>query len=108
MATTTIEAPPIQVAETYQFSDMSKKPVEDTPMTDIPPEDARSEPRMGNDVYFKIFATGLSFFVSGINDGSTGPLLPYFIREYGLSTALVSVVYVIRTRTRSSLPKCWI
>lgn len=40
----------------------------------------------------KLVAAGFSFFVSGINDGSIGPLIPYIIREYNLTTAVVSIV----------------
>lgn len=38
----------------------------------------------------KLLSAGFSFFVAGVNDGSTGALIPYVIREYGISTAVVS------------------
>lgn len=43
----------------------------------------------------KLVSAGFSFFVAGVNDGSVGALIPYFMREYGISTTVVSTVYVI-------------
>ncbi|ROT42591.1 MFS general substrate transporter [Sodiomyces alkalinus F11] len=94
--TTTVEAPPIQgttLSEAYELRDVTKhgsKPPSMSSEQPGPPE----PPKIGFDVHFKIAATGLSFFVSGINDGSIGPLMPYFIRDHTLSTAVVSVIYV--------------
>lgn len=42
--------------------------------------------------YLKIMSAGFSFFVAGVNDGSIGALLPYVIREFHISTAIVSSV----------------
>ncbi|KAL2760009.1 hypothetical protein ACRALDRAFT_2116202 [Sodiomyces alcalophilus JCM 7366] len=92
MATTTVEAQPAKPLEAYELRDVKR--------TSKPPSNSSEQrepaepPKLGLDVYFKIAAAGLSFFVSGINDGSVGPLMPYFIREYNLSTAVVSTVYV--------------
>ncbi|PWY73052.1 MFS transporter, partial [Aspergillus heteromorphus CBS 117.55] len=41
----------------------------------------------------KLIASGFSFFVAGVNDGSLGSLLPYVLQTYGISTNLVVVVY---------------
>ncbi|KAM0254371.1 hypothetical protein ACHAQJ_006840 [Trichoderma viride] len=43
--------------------------------------------------YLKLISAGFSFFVAGANDGSIGALIPYIIREYNISTAIVSSVY---------------
>jgi hypothetical protein len=43
--------------------------------------------------YLKMFSAGYSFFVAGINDGSLGPIIPYLLREYKISTGTVSLVY---------------
>ncbi|KAL7920399.1 MFS general substrate transporter [Trichoderma austrokoningii] len=43
--------------------------------------------------YLRLIAAGVSFFVAGTNDGSIGALIPYVIREYNASTAIVSSVY---------------
>ncbi|KAK0117177.1 hypothetical protein ONS96_013010 [Cadophora gregata f. sp. sojae] len=43
--------------------------------------------------YLKLMSAGFSFFVAGVNDGSTGALVPYIIRDYGINTAIVSSVY---------------
>ncbi|KIL90219.1 hypothetical protein FAVG1_05949 [Fusarium avenaceum] len=41
----------------------------------------------------KIFSAGFSFFVAGVNDGSIGALIPHIIRDYNVTTAIVSSVY---------------
>ncbi|RBR06345.1 hypothetical protein FVER53590_07633 [Fusarium verticillioides] len=41
----------------------------------------------------KIFSAGFSFFVAGVNDGSIGALVPHIIRDYNVTTAIVSSVY---------------
>jgi fucose permease len=41
----------------------------------------------------KLLSAGFSFFVAGVNDGSTGALIPYVIRSYGITTAVVSSLY---------------
>ncbi|KAK4173220.1 major facilitator superfamily domain-containing protein [Triangularia setosa] len=41
----------------------------------------------------KLFSAAFSFFVSGVNDGSIGALIPYIIRSYGITTAIVSALY---------------
>ncbi len=43
-------------------------------------------------VHLKFLSAGFSFFVAGVNDGSLGALIPYVIRVYGLSTAIVSIM----------------
>jgi hypothetical protein len=40
----------------------------------------------------KIFSAGFSFFVAGVNDGSIGALIPHIIRDYDVTTAIVSSV----------------
>lgn len=42
--------------------------------------------------YLRLISAGFSFFVAGTNDGSIGALIPYVIREYNISTAIVSSV----------------
>lgn len=51
-------------------------------------------PRHGYDkaTYLKLLSSGFSFFVAGVNDGSVGALLPYVIREYNVTKAIVSSV----------------
>ena len=39
----------------------------------------------------KLLSALFSFFLAGINDGSVGSIIPYLIRDYGISTAIVSV-----------------
>ncbi|KAF5710645.1 bypass of stop codon 6 [Fusarium mundagurra] len=41
----------------------------------------------------KILSAGFSFFVAGVNDGSIGALVPHIIRDYNVTTAIVSSVY---------------
>ncbi|UKZ76777.1 hypothetical protein TrVFT333_004487, partial [Trichoderma virens FT-333] len=49
--------------------------------------------RLNKSLYLKLISAGFSFFVAGVNDGSIGALIPYVIREYDISTAIVSSVY---------------
>lgn len=41
----------------------------------------------------KLFTAAFSFFVAGVNDGSLGALIPHVIRDYEITTAVVSAVY---------------
>ncbi|KAH8912758.1 MFS general substrate transporter [Coniochaeta sp. PMI_546] len=41
----------------------------------------------------KLISSGFSFFVAGVNDGSIGALIPYVIRSYGITTAVISSLY---------------
>ena len=45
-------------------------------------------------LHLKLIASGFSFFVAGVNDGSLGSLLPYVLQSYHVSTGLVVVMYV--------------
>jgi hypothetical protein len=47
--------------------------------------------------YLKLICAGFSFFYAGTNDGTLGPLLPYMLQSYGLSTGLVTVMYTTRS-----------
>ncbi|AEO60330.1 hypothetical protein MYCTH_108475 [Thermothelomyces thermophilus ATCC 42464] len=38
-------------------------------------------------------SAGFSFFVAGVNDGSMGPLVPYFMRQYEINPTIVSVLF---------------
>jgi VIT1/CCC1 family predicted Fe2+/Mn2+ transporter len=57
----------------------------------------RATPPQGGDrvALLKLLSAGFSFFVAGVNDGSIGALIPYVIRDYGITAAIVSSVYVI-------------
>lgn len=44
-------------------------------------------------VKLKLISCCSSFLIAGLNDGSIGPLVPYFIEHYGISTGLVGVIY---------------
>ncbi|KAJ9602295.1 hypothetical protein H2200_013150 [Cladophialophora chaetospira] len=44
--------------------------------------------------HLKLICAGFSFFYAGTNDGTTGPLLPYMLERYSISTGLVTVIYV--------------
>ncbi|PTB62001.1 MFS general substrate transporter [Trichoderma citrinoviride] len=55
---------------------------------------AETESRsLDKSVYLKLISASFSFFVAGVNDGAIGALIPYFIREHNVSTAIVSSVY---------------
>ncbi|POR32205.1 Uncharacterized protein TPAR_07586 [Tolypocladium paradoxum] len=61
--------------------------------TDSRPPEQATQGRFDRATCLKLASVGFSFFVAGVNDGSIGALLPYVIREYGISTAIVSSVY---------------
>jgi hypothetical protein len=56
------------------------------------PSTTQSTSKTGRDwkLLFQLTSCGVSFFVAGVNDGSLGALLPYVIRSYGLTAAIVS------------------
>ncbi|KAM0405666.1 hypothetical protein HYE67_009997 [Fusarium culmorum] len=56
-----------------------------------PPQSASNKPNTVE--LLKIFSAGFSFFVAGVNDGSIGALVPHIIRDYDVTTAIVSSVY---------------
>jgi hypothetical protein len=58
---------------------------------ETPPEEGPDE-RLSKLAYLRLISAGFSFFVAGTNDGSIGALIPYIIREYNVSTAIVSSV----------------
>ncbi|PYI06957.1 MFS transporter [Aspergillus sclerotiicarbonarius CBS 121057] len=65
----------------------------DTGVTPVPPVDP-IDTTPEKSLYLKLIASGFSFFVAGVNDGSLGSLLPYVLQSYHISTGLVVVVYV--------------
>ncbi|KAG7152156.1 Bypass of stop codon protein 6 like [Verticillium longisporum] len=96
MATTTIELEPVQVHGSHDLSANPSKP--SSPR--LAPTEHRTqaigeeEPQgLSRATKLKLLAAGVSFFVSGTNDGSIGALVPYFIRDYELSTAVASIIY---------------
>lgn len=52
----------------------------------------------------KLVCAGFSFFLAGTNDGTTGPLLPYMLHEYNISTGLVTVMCVAHYTFLSHIP----
>lgn len=60
-----------------------------TPMDNTEPP---AELELTREIIFKLASTGLSFFFSGMNDGSLGALIPYLLHSYNIRTDLVSVV----------------
>ncbi|KAJ3947594.1 hypothetical protein N0V92_013202 [Colletotrichum tropicale] len=87
MATITQQEPVI--TESYELADSSKQ----IPAVDDAPPQPSDEGKLDNQTLLKLIAAGFAFFVSGVNDGSVGPLLPYMIRDYNISTAVVSIIY---------------
>lgn len=65
-----------------------------TPTASLPPSPtADSQPSPPPTPLLKLLSIGLSFFVAGLNDGALGALIPHLLRSYGITTALVSVLY---------------
>lgn len=93
MATTTSTTTDVETAEHIKLSPLPR----DAPVAASAPKprasgDGESEDGMGRAMYLKVISAGFSFFVAGVNDGSIGALIPYVIREYDISTAIVSSV----------------
>jgi hypothetical protein len=65
----------------------------DTSSHTVPTDEPRPSRPSGPE-YLKLISVGFSFFVAGVSDGSIGALLPYVIRQYDISTAIVSSLYV--------------
>lgn len=81
------------LTESYELADVSKQaPSRDAPEPATNPEPG-DEDGLDKRTLLKLVAAGFSFFMSGVNDGSVGSLLPYMIRDYNISTAVVSIVY---------------
>lgn len=79
---------------TTTTTDTAAETVQNIPLTETPhATTVDAPPHPSPAATLKLISIGFSFFVAGVNDGSTGALLPYVIREYGISTAIVSSVY---------------
>ncbi|KAH8664034.1 major facilitator superfamily domain-containing protein [Xylariales sp. PMI_506] len=62
------------------------------PTTDEPPIDAVAQEVTATPVP-KLIVAGFSFFCAGANDGTLGPLIPYMLTTFGISTGEVAVLY---------------
>ena len=51
-----------------------------------------AQPPIDRAILLRLICAGYSFFCAGVNDGSLGPLIPYLIRSYSISTSFVSIV----------------
>lgn len=70
--------------------------------TSPPSHDEDAEPsteppstRLDRATTLKLISACFSFFVAGVNDGSIGALVPYLIRDYNITTAIVSSMYAV-------------
>lgn len=98
MATITQQEPVL--TESYELADSSKRTQAPAPVSasDLEPSGPPEE-KLDTATLLKLIAAGFGFFVSGVNDGSVGPLLPYMLRDYKISTAVVSIMYVCISTT---------
>lgn len=83
----------IEAGEAIDMSPMPARRTSGELNIDAHTQEPTENKRLDRATYLKIFSAGFSFFVAGVNDGSIGALLPYVIREYDVSTAIVSSVY---------------
>ncbi|OLN85437.1 Bypass of stop codon protein 6-like protein 5 [Colletotrichum chlorophyti] len=79
--------------ESYELAEVSKPCHPHGNLESSAPPESDKEGKLDTATLVKLIAAGFSFFISGVNDGSVGPLLPYMIRDYNISTAVVSIVY---------------
>ncbi|KAH6844722.1 major facilitator superfamily domain-containing protein [Chaetomium sp. MPI-CAGE-AT-0009] len=90
MATQTIERHEIELVALPERPVQSGKVIEGSGSTeDAPP----STSKFDRATLMKLMSAGFCFFVAGVNDGSTGPLIPYFMRQYGINTTTVSALF---------------
>ncbi|KAG0640358.1 major facilitator superfamily domain-containing protein [Tuber brumale] len=69
---------------------------ESSPLDDRPPEGATIFERPNvSTVKGKLLSTNFAIFISGMNDGSTGALIPYLHPAYDIGLLFVAVVYLI-------------
>ncbi|KAM5356684.1 hypothetical protein ACJ41O_003330 [Fusarium nematophilum] len=61
------------------------------PRADDGSQHAPSKPSRAD--MLRILSVAFSFFVAGVNDGSIGAIVPHLLRDYGITTAIVSAVY---------------
>ncbi|WYZ36137.1 hypothetical protein EsH8_XI_000020 [Colletotrichum jinshuiense] len=78
-----------ELTESYKLADASKQ----TPVLVYTPTELPREQKIDKATLLKLIAAGFGFFISGVNDGSVGPLLPYMIQDYNINTAVVSIIY---------------
>lgn len=86
-----ITATQTTVESAIELPDLTQESRRDVDSSETGPAQGPDQ-RLNKSVYLKIISAGFSFFVAGVNDGSIGALIPYIIREYDISTAIVSSV----------------
>lgn len=99
MATITQPAPAVTQASSPWLDDGSRpksephRPVSPAAAAAAVAAAAAASPNKPDPVpYLKITSACFCFFIGGVNIGSVGALIPYIIRDYNVSTAIVSSV----------------
>ena len=77
--------------EAIELSSQSPRALNEQEETSVHDESA-SPTKRDFKTYLRLISVGFSFFVAGVNDGSIGALLPYIIRDYSITTAIVSAM----------------
>jgi hypothetical protein len=86
-----ITATEVVVENAIEFTDLTQGSSHEADLGETEPAQGPNE-GLSKSEYLKLISAGFSFFVAGTNDGSIGALIPYVIREYNISTAIVSSV----------------
>lgn len=93
MATITQPAPAATQASSPWLDDGSRPKSEPhRPVSPAAAAAAASPTKPDPVPYLKITSACFCFFIGGVNIGSVGALIPYIIRDYNVSTAIVSSV----------------
>lgn len=97
MSRTTVVSPARTTSETNITSDARPHDNGGTELANLSQENidshqAPQQPKLSSKTLLKLLSAGFSFFVAGVNDGSLGALIPYVIRDYGITTAILSSV----------------
>lgn len=77
--------------ENVELTDLAQGSIEEANPRETQPGEGPDE-GLDKLAYLRLSSISLAFFVAGTNDGSIGALIPYVIREYNVSTAIVSSV----------------
>ncbi|KAF9881257.1 putative mfs transporter protein [Colletotrichum karsti] len=78
-----------QPPETHELRDLSQKP---SPTDHASPQAEAPESNTKTPV-LKIVVSGYSFFISGVNDGTLGPLIPYILKGFRVGTGEIAIMY---------------
>ena len=87
--------PPSESTRDIELNTLHVGPPLEDPTSEAPENafSAEGPTPLTRGIQIKLLSAGFSFFFAGTNDGSLGPLVPYTIITYNISTTFVAVMY---------------